>query len=131
MKVKELAKELNISYKKLLAKTSELKIKVKSSEDSLTSQEAKKVKSSFAKKKKKVPVKKKVARKKVSAKVKVAKKKVVGVKKKKAPTTRRKKITKRAVAKEKPSTLTSVSPAVETIKPVEKKIPKKATPVVP
>ena len=130
MKVKELAKELNISYKKLLAKTSELKIKVKSSEDSLTSQEAKKVKSSFAKKKKKVPVKKKVARKKVSAKVKVAKKKVVGVKKKKAPTTRRKKITKRAVTKEKPSTLPSVSPAVETIKPVEKKIPKKATPVV-
>jgi len=130
MKVKELAKELNISYKKLLAKTSELKIKVKSSEDSLTSQEAKKVKSSFAKKKKKVPVKKKVARKKVSAKVKVAKKKAVGVKKKKAPTTRRKKATKRAVAKEKPSTLPSVSPAVETIKPVEKKIPKKATPVV-
>ncbi len=130
MKVKELAKELNISYKKLLAKTSELKIKVKSSEDSLTSQEAKKVKSSFAKKKKKVPVKKKVARKKVSAKVKVVKKKVVGVKKKKAPTTRRKKITKRAVAKEKPSILPSVSPAVETIKPVEKKIPKKATPVV-
>ncbi|HUW22471.1 MAG TPA: translation initiation factor IF-2 [bacterium] len=130
MKVKELAKELNISYKKLLAKTSELKIKVKSSEDSLTSQEAKKVKSSFAKKKKKVPVKKKVARKKVSAKVKVAKKKAVGVKKKKAPTTRRKKATKRAVAKEKPSTLPSVSPAVETIKPVEKKIPKKAIPVV-
>ncbi|MBA7511534.1 Translation initiation factor IF-2 [subsurface metagenome] len=130
MKVKELAKELNISYKKLLAKTSELKIKVKSSEDSLTSQEAKKVKSSFAKKKKKVPVKKKVARKKVSAKVKVAKKKVVGVKKKKAPTTRRKKITKRAVAKEKPSTLPSVSPAVEVVKPVEKKIPKKAIPVV-
>jgi len=130
MKVKELAKELNISYKKLLAKTSELKIKVKSSEDSLTSQEAKKVKSSFAKKKKKVPVKKKVTRKKVSAKVKVVKKKVVGVKKKKAPTTRRKKATKRAVAKEKPSTLPSVSPAVETIKPVEKKIPKKATPVV-
>lgn len=130
MKVKELAKELNISYKKLLVKTSELKIKVKSSEDSLTSQEAKKIKSSFAKKKKKVPVKKKVVRKKVSAKVKVAKKKAVGVKKKKAPTTRRKKITKRAVAKEKPSTLPSVSPAVEVIKPVEKKISKKATPVV-
>jgi len=129
MKVKELAKELNISYKKLLTKASELKIKVKSPEDSLTSQETKKVKSSFAsKKKKKVPVKKKVPSKKVKAKV--AKKKTVKVKKKKAPTTRRKKATKRAVTKEKPSTLPLVSPLVETIKPVEEKAPEKVTPVV-
>ena len=129
MKVKELAKELNISYKKLLAKASELKIKVKSPEDSLTSQEAKKVKSSFAsKKKKKVPVKKKVSRKKVSAKVVI--KKAIRVKKKKAPITRRRKVTKRAVAKEKPPTAPSVSPPVEVIKPVEEEVPEKATPVV-
>lgn len=129
MKVKELAKELNISYKKLLAKASELKIKVKSPEDSLTSQEAKKVKSSFAsKKKKKVPVKKKVSRKKVIAKV--VKKKAVRVKKKKAPTKPQKKAAKRTVAKKKTPTLPSVSPPVETIKPVEKEIPEKVTPVV-
>lgn len=129
MKVKELAKELNISYKKLLAKASELKIKVKGPEDSLTSQEAKKVKSSFAsKKKKKVPVKKKVSRKKVIAKV--VKKKAVGVKKKKAPTKPQKKAAKRAVAKKKTPTLPSVSPPVETIKPVEEEIPEKVTPVV-
>lgn len=80
MKVKELAKELNISSKKLLTEASELKIKVKSAEDSLTSQEAKKVKSSFASKKK-TTVKKKVSGKKVSAKV--VKRKEVAVKKKK------------------------------------------------
>ncbi|MDH5661747.1 MAG: translation initiation factor IF-2 N-terminal domain-containing protein, partial [Elusimicrobiota bacterium] len=107
MKVKELAKELDISSKKLLAKASELKIKVKNGEDSLTAQEAKKVKSSFAgKKKKKVPVKKKVSGKKVSAKV--VKKKEVSVKKKKAPVARRKKTVKRAVTKEKPSPLPPV-----------------------
>ena len=125
MKVKELAKELDISSKKLLAKASELKIKVKNGEDSLTAQEAKKVKSSFAgKKKKKVPVKKKVSGKKVSAKV--VKKKEVSVKKKKAPVARRKKTVKRAVTKEKPSPL----PPVEIVKPAEKKVPEKTTPVV-
>jgi len=129
MKAKELAKKLNISYKKLLAKVSELKIRVKSPEDSLTPQEAKKVKDSFAsKKKKKVPVKKKVSRKKVIAKV--VKKKAVGVKKKKAPTKPQKKAAKRAVAKKKTPTLPSVSPPVETIKPVEEEIPEKVTPVV-
>ncbi len=125
MKVKELAKELNISSRKLLAKISELRIKVKSVEDSLTAQEAKKVKSSLAgKKKKKTPVKKKVSGKKVSARV--AKKKEVGVKKKKAPVARRKKAVKRAVTKEKPTPL----PPVEIPKPAEKKVPEKRRPVV-
>ncbi|MFQ5866668.1 MAG: translation initiation factor IF-2 [bacterium] len=129
MKVKELAKKLNISYKKLLTKTSELKIPVKSPEDSLTPQEVRKVKSSFARKKKeKVPVKKRVSRKK--APTKVVKKRAVGVKKKKAPTTRRKKGAKRAVAEGKPLAAPSVSVPVETIKPVEEEIPEKATPVV-
>ncbi|MDH5662732.1 MAG: translation initiation factor IF-2 N-terminal domain-containing protein, partial [Elusimicrobiota bacterium] len=127
MKVKELAKELNISSKKLLTEASELKIKVKSAEDSLTSQEAKKVKSSFASKKK-TTVKKKVSGKKVSAKV--VKKKEVAVKKKKVPVTRRKKTAKRAVTKEKPSALPPFSPLVEKIKPAEKKVPEKTTPVV-
>ena len=129
MKVKELAKKLNISYKKLLTKTSELKIPVKSPEDSLTPQEVRKVKSSFARKKKeKVPVKKKVSRKKAGTKV--VKKRAVGVKKKKEPTTRRKKGAKRAVAEGKPLPAPSVSVPVETIKPVEEEIPEKATPVV-
>lgn len=127
MKVKELAKELNISSKKLLTEASELKIKVKSAEDSLTSQEAKKVKSSFASKKK-TTVKKKVSGKKVSAKV--VKRKEVAVKKKKVPVTRRKKTAKRAVTKEKPSALPPLSPLVEKIKPAEKKVPEKTTPVV-
>lgn len=127
MKVKELAKELNISSKKLLTETSELKIKVKSAEDSLTSQEAKKVKSSFASKKK-TTVKKKVSGKKVSAKV--VKRKEVAVKKKKVPVTRRKKTAKRAVTKERPSALPPLSPLVEKIKPAEKKVPEKTTPVV-
>ncbi len=127
MKVKELAKELNISSKKLLTEASELKIKVKSAEDSLTSQEAKKVKSSFASKKK-ITVKKKVSGKKVSAKV--VKRKEVAVKKKKVPVTRRKKTAKRAVTKEKPSALPPLSPLVEKIKPAEKKVPEKTTPVV-
>ncbi|NIM03717.1 translation initiation factor IF-2 [bacterium] len=125
MKVKELAKELNISSKKLLAKASELKIKVKSPGDSLTSQEAKKVKSSFASnKKKKVPVKKKVSAKKVTTKA--VKKKTVKVKKKKAPITRRRKVIKPVVAKEKPSAI----PAVERKRAVEEKVPQKTTPVV-
>ena len=127
MKVKELAKELNISSKKLLTEASELKIRVKSAEDSLTSQEAKKVKSSFASKKK-TTVKKKVSGKKVSAKV--VKKKEVAVKKKKVPVTRRKKTAKRAVTKEKPSALPPLPPLVEKIKPAEKKVPEKTTPVV-
>ncbi|MFB0527420.1 MAG: translation initiation factor IF-2 [bacterium] len=127
MKVKELAKELNISSKKLLAKASELEIKLKSAEDSLTSQQAKKVKSSFASKKK-VTVKKKVSRKKVSAKV--VKKKEVVVKKKKAPPTRRKKVTKRAVVKEKAPTAPLISPTLEVIKPAKEEIPEKAVPVI-
>ena len=127
MKVKELAKELNISSKKLLTEASELKIKVKSAEDSLTSQEAKKVKGSFASKKK-TTVKKKVSGKKVSAKV--VKRKKVAVKKKKVPVTRRKKTAKRAVTKEKPSAFPPLSPLVEKIKPAEKKVPEKTTPVV-
>ncbi|MDH5662194.1 MAG: translation initiation factor IF-2, partial [Elusimicrobiota bacterium] len=73
---------------------------------------------------KKVPVKKKVSGKKVSAKV--VKKKEVSVKKKKAPVARRKKTVKRAVTKEKPSPL----PPVEIVKPAEKKVPEKTTPVV-
>ena len=129
MKVKELAKKLNISSKKLLAKTSKLKIRVKSPEDSLTAQEVRKVKSSFVtKKKEKVPIKEKVPRKKVKAKV--VKKRAVVVKKKKAPTVRRRRIAKRAVAKEKPPTAPSISPPVETLKPAEKEVLEKATPVV-
>jgi translation initiation factor IF-2 len=129
VKVKELAKKLNITYKKLLAKASELKIGVKSPEDSLTPQEARKVKSSFlSKEKDKVSVKKKVSRKKAVSKV--VKKRAVGVKKEKVPPKRRRKAAKRAVPKEKSPLAPSISPPVETMKPVAEKIPEKATPVV-
>ena len=127
MKAKELAKKLNISCKKLLTKVSELKIKVKSPEDSLTPQEVKKVKSLLAGEKRKVSVEKKVSRKKAG--VKVVKKKRVGAEKK-APTIRRRKVAKRAVAEEKPPVAPPVSPPRKTIKLVEKEVPEKVVPVV-
>jgi translation initiation factor IF-2 len=124
MKVKELAKKMNISYKKLLAKTSELKIGVKSPEDTLTTQEVRKVKSAFAIKEK-VPVKKKVSRKEAGARI--LKKRAVGVKKKKAAITVRRKTAKRAVAKGKSVTAPLVSSPVETMKPREKEVSNKVT----
>jgi len=130
MKVKELAKKLNISCKKLLAKASELKIGVNSPEDSLTPQEVRKVKNAFvSKKEEKVSVKKKVSRKKAGAKV--VKKRAVGVKKKKVPTPRRRKGAKRAIAEKKPLPAPPVSPPVEIIKqPVKEEVLEKVPPVV-
>ncbi len=127
MKVRELAKKLNISTKKLLATASELRIKVKGPEDSLAPQEVKKVKSLLASEKKKVAVEKKVPRKK--AVTKVVKKRKVKIEKK-APAVRRRKVAKRAVAEEKPFALPPVSRPVEAIKPAAEKVPEAVTPVV-
>jgi len=127
MKAKELAKKLNISTRKLLAKASEQRIKVKGPEDSLTPQEVKKIQSLLASEKKKVSVEKKAPGKKAATKV--AKKRKVKVEKK-VPAVRRRKVAKRAVAEKKPFALPPVSPPVEAIKPVDKKVPEMVTPAV-
>jgi len=132
MKVRELAEKLNIPYKKLLAKASELKIGVKSSDDSLNPQEARKLKSSFESKKKekeKVSARKKVSRKKVETKA--VKEKAVRIRKRKEPIVKRKRVSKRAVIEEKPIPGPSVSPAVEAIKPQREKVLEKAAPAHP
>jgi len=129
MKVKELAKKLNISYKKLLTKASELKIVVRSPEDSLTPQEVRKVKIEFETRKplgkEKVAIKKKVSRKKEETTA--VKKRAVGIKKKKVPTPARRKVAKRVVSEEKPVSAPLVPPAVKVRKPLEEVIPEKPT----
>jgi len=128
MKVRDLAKQLDISSKKLLAEASKLKIGVKSPEDSLTVQEVKKVKSVFITgKKKKAPVKKKVSREVVRPKV--VKKRGIEVKKKKAPTKLRKRVVKRPVVEEKISAAPAATIPVEAIKPFEKGIREKVPPI--
>jgi translation initiation factor IF-2 len=129
MKAKELAKKLNIPFKKLLTKVSELKIEVKSPEDSLNPQQVRKVKDAFVSKKgKKAPVKKKVSVAKTG--VKVVRKKEIGVKKKKAPTTAPKKVVKKVVAGKKPLPA-PVSPPAEVIKqPLKEEVLERTPPVV-